>query len=203
MQGEGDARDQLLARVMTFAAADGIAGKSLREIAHGSASSHRMLLYHFGSRQGLLAAIVAEMEARQRGVMVALSGHAGTSRELMLGLWAQVSHPELRPFVRLFFEVFGMVAKGEPGAEGLREALTEPWLVEAAQVATVIGVVADPVELRVGVAVVRGLLLDLVAGADPGEVDASYRRFVEIYDRAGALRTDTTGTRPEEGACRP
>jgi hypothetical protein len=35
-----------------------------------------------------------------------------------------------------------------------------------------------------GIAVARGLLLDLVAGAPLAEVDAAYRRFVEIYEAA-------------------
>ena len=102
----------------------------------------------------------------------------------MLGLWEQVSREELRPFVKLFFEVFGLVAQGAPGTEGLRETLTQPWLTDAAEVAKVIGVASDPAELRVGVAVSRGLLLDLVAGADYAEVDEAYRRFVDLYERA-------------------
>jgi AcrR family transcriptional regulator len=145
-----------LERVIAFAAAEGIADKSLREIARGAATSHRMLLYHFGSREGLLAAIVAAIEAQQRAVMVAMAEQANTPRELMLGLWEQVSREELRPFVKLFFEVFGLVAQGAPGTEGLRETLTQPWLTDAAEVAKVIGVASDPAELRVGVAVSRG-----------------------------------------------
>jgi AcrR family transcriptional regulator len=133
MAGEVGAREQLLERVMAFAAAEGIAGKSLREIARGAATSHRMLLYHFGSREGLLAAIVAAIEAQQRAVMVAMAEHARTPRELMIGLWEQVSREELRPFVKLFFEVFGLVAQGAPGTEGLRETLTQPWLTDAAE----------------------------------------------------------------------
>jgi AcrR family transcriptional regulator len=177
-------RDQLLTRVMAYAAAEGIAGKSLRTIATGVGSSHRMLLYHFGSREGLLAAIVATMEARQREVMAALADHARTPREVMLGLWEQLCQPDLLPFVRLFFEVFGLVAQGAPGVEGLRETLTQPWLIDAAAVAVQLGLPTDPVELRLGVAVSRGLLLDLVAGADLTEVDAAYRRFVDLYQQA-------------------
>ena len=169
---------------MAFAAANGIAGKSLREIAQGAGTSHRMLLYHFGSREGLLAAIVAAIEAAQRAVMVAMAEQAKTPRELMLGLWEQLSREELRPFVKLFFEVFGLVAQGAPGTEGLRETLTQPWLTDAAEVAKVIGVDSDLAELRVGVAVIRGLLLDLVAGADYTDVDEAYRRFVDLYERA-------------------
>lgn len=184
MPEEVSARTQLLERVIAFAAAEGIADKSLREIARGAATSHRMLLYHFGSREGLLAAIVAAIEAQQRAVMVAMAEQANTPRELMLGLWEQVSREELRPFVKLFFEVFGLVAQGAPGTEGLRETLTQPWLTDAAEVAKVIGVASDPAELRVSVAVSRGLLLDLVAGADYAEVDEAYRRFVDLYERA-------------------
>jgi len=184
MPEEVSARAQLLERVIAFAAAEGIADKSLREIARGAATSHRMLLYHFGSREGLLAAIVAAIEAQQRAVMVAMAEQANTPRELMLGLWEQVSREELRPFVKLFFEVFGLVAQGTPGTEGLRETLTQPWLTDAAEAGKEIGVASDPAELRVGVAVSRGLLLDLVAGADYAEVDEAYRRFVDLYERA-------------------
>lgn len=188
------AREQLLQRVMAFAVSDGIAEKSLREIALGAHSSHRMLLYHFGSRGGLLAAIVAAMEAQQRAVMAAIADDARTPREVMIGLWEQVSGEDLRPFVRLFFEVFGLVAQAAPGTEGLRETLTRPWLTEAAALAEKIGLGSDPAELRLGVAVTRGLLLDLVAGADRTEVDASYRRFVELYERANSAST-TGGVR--------
>jgi len=184
MPEEVSARAQLLERVIAFAAAEGIADKSLREIARGAATSHRMLLYHFGSREGLLAAIVAAIEAQQRAVMVAMAEQANTPRELMLGLWEQVSREELRPFVKLFFEVFGLVAQGAPGTEGLRETLTQPWLTDAAEAGKEIGVASDPAELRVAVAVSRGLLLDLVAGADYVEVDEAYRAFVDLYERA-------------------
>jgi len=80
MPEEVSARAQLLERVIAFAAAEGIADKSLREIARGAATSHRMLLYHFGSREGLLAAIVAAIEAQQRAVMVAMAEQANTAR---------------------------------------------------------------------------------------------------------------------------
>src|SRR3954468_21149398 len=95
----------LLERVVTYAATDGIADKSLREIAAGVGTSHRMLLYHFGSREGLLAAIVGAVEQQQRAALATLTG--ATPGELMLRLWDQVSDPRLRPYVRLFFAVVG------------------------------------------------------------------------------------------------
>jgi AcrR family transcriptional regulator len=172
----------MLGRVVAFAAAEGIAGRSLREIAQGVGTSHRMLIYHFGSREGLIAAIVAEIEAQQRVVLAAIGEQAGSAREVMLGLWEQLTRPELLPFVRLFFEVFGLVAQGTPGTEGLRESLTAPWLADAAVISERLGLQSDRAETRLGIAVARGLLLDLVAGAPFAEVDAAYRRFVDLAD---------------------
>ena len=182
MTREAAAREQLLGRVMAFAAAEGIAGKSLREIAQGVDSSHRMLLYHFGSREGLLAAIVAAIEAQQRAALAEIAAGARTPREVMLGLWEELTRPELLPFIRLFFEVFGLVAQGAPGTEGLRESLTRPWLTEGAAVAEQLGLASELADVRAGIAVTRGLLLDLVAGAPLTEVDAAYRRFVDLYE---------------------
>jgi len=175
------AREDLLDRVVTYATQEGIAGRSLREIAAGVGSSHRMLIYHFGSHEGLLAAIVAVVEERQRAAMAAITASADGPLEAMLGLWRQVSAPELRDAVRLFFTVFGLAAQNAPGTESLRATLTEPWLSEGVAAAEQLGLAASPEAVRLGVAVSRGLLLDLVAGADPDSVDASYALFLEMF----------------------
>src|SRR3954453_21476696 len=138
-----EAREALLAKVMTAAAPDGLADRSLREIAASADTSHRMLIYHFGSREGLLAAIVAAMEAQQRAALTAMAG--GTPREVMTGLWRQVSSPELRPFVRLFFEVFALssLARSHRDEAGPRDELTAPWLDDATAAAESVGMPVD------------------------------------------------------------
>lgn len=185
------ATDLLLDRVIAYAAAEGITDKSLREIAIGVGTSHRMLLYHFGSREGLLAAIVGAVEARQREVLASLVGDPGatTPAEVMLRLWRQVSDPELRPFVRLFFATVGLAVQGIPGTGAVLDGLTNPWLDEGAEAAQQLGVRADAAALRLGVAVSRGLLLELLAGADPDAVDASYRLFVDMWQRWADTRS--------------
>jgi hypothetical protein len=45
------------------------------------------------------------------------------------------------------------------------------------------GVEADRTAMRLGVAVSRGLLLDLLAGAPKDEVDEAYELFVRLYER--------------------
>jgi AcrR family transcriptional regulator len=179
-----ESQDTLLARVLDFAARDGIADRSLREIAAGVGTSHRMLIYHFGSREGLLAAIVGAIETRQRASMAAMAGSAVPPEEVMRRLWQQVSSVELRPFVRLFFEVFALASRGAPGTERLLAGLTSTWIDGAMTAAGRMEMPADPTAMRLGVAVSRGLLLDLLAGAPRAEVDAAYEMFVELYRRS-------------------
>ncbi len=174
------AREQLLEKIVGFAAERGISGRSLREIAACVGTSHRMLIYHFGSHEGLMTAIVGAVEARQRAE---LAEAAASPHELMAGLWAQVSSPEVRPFVRLFFEVFGMAAQGVPGTRAMLDNLTDPWLTAGVAAAARVGVPADATAIRLGVAVTRGLLLELLAGADPDEVEASHRLFTDFFER--------------------
>jgi len=182
-----DARTLLLDRVLAYAAAGGVADKSLREIAAGVGTSHRMLLYHFGSREGLLAAVVGAVEAQQRAMLTALAAAAGPAdgidggADLMLRLWDQVSDPQLRPFVRLFFTAVGLAVQGVPGTQVLLDTLTGPWLSEAGDAVRQLGLPVDPIAMRLGIAASRGLLLELLAGADPDEVTASYHRLVEMW----------------------
>ncbi|WP_433045825.1 TetR family transcriptional regulator [Dactylosporangium sp. CS-033363] len=195
---ERESRDALLARVIEAVARDGLADRSLREIAASAGTSHRMLLYHFGSREGLLAAIVTAIEAQQRASMADLAG--GDPRDVMTGLWRQVSSPQLRPFVRLFFEVFALAARGAKDTGPLLEGLTTTWLDDASAVARQMGLEPDRAALRLGVAASRGLLLDLLAGAPPAEVDEAYQLFVRMYDieSAGGEQRDENAGRGEQ-----
>src|SRR4051812_27723909 len=204
MTSDVDAKQRLLARVVAYAEETGVTGKSLREIATGVGTSHRMLLYHFGSREGLLgalathvaAAAVGATEARQRATLHALADGGATPRDVMIGLWEQVSAPEMLPSLRLFFEIFGQAARGAPGTEALLRSLTDPWLDDGVAVAARLGVALAAPAPRLGVAVPRGLLLDLVAGADRAEVDAAYRLFVDIFAaRMAPEATDIFATR--------
>ena len=119
----GDARQQLLDRTIEYVAAHGMSDLSLRELATGVGTSHRMLIYHFGSREGLVAAIVTAIEAQQRVALDDLASHATTPRALVEAQWAQLSDPGLRPFVVLFFEVLALALHRRPGTDQFLEQL--------------------------------------------------------------------------------
>jgi AcrR family transcriptional regulator len=171
-------RQQLLDALIDEFARGGIGDRSLREIAEAVGTSHRMVLHHFGSREELLLTIVDEIERRQ---MSALPEADTEPADAMAAMWADVRRPELRPFERLFFECYARGAQGEEPYARMVPGAVESWL---AVVDAKTAGAADPAFARLGLAVVRGLLLDLVATEDHEGVDAAANAFVELLRAA-------------------
>jgi len=170
-------RRELLEALLDTVARDGIGQRSLRDLAEACGTSHRMLLHHFGSRDELLVAIVEEVERRQTTTLTTLPAGPAEAVEAM---WADLRRPELRPFERLFFECYARGAQGEQPFARLLPAAVRGWIDAAAEHAPG---AADEATIRLGLAVTRGLLLDLVATDDEAGVDAAAARFVALLRR--------------------
>jgi len=181
------ARIDLLNRVILEVAAHGIGDRSLRELADAVGTSHRMLIYHFGSRDGLVAAIVEAVEASQREVFRHAAADGGDAEEVARATWASVTSPDVLPFVRLFFEAV-VYASRHGGA-----AFTAPSLETAGLAAQQAGLAPDPVSARLAVAVVRGLLIDVVTEDHPEQADAAFELFLSLLPP-----TDDAARRPRE-----
>jgi AcrR family transcriptional regulator len=169
-----DRRGELLDALIDTFARDGIGGRSLREVAAAVGTSHRMLLHHFGSRDELLLAVVEEVERRQAATLAQLSDDPA---DAFTAMWADLRRPELRPFERLFFECYARAAQGEAPFTRLLPAAVDSWLAEVDERTDG---TADPATVRLGLAVARGLLLDLVATGDEAAVDAAAARFAAL-----------------------
>jgi AcrR family transcriptional regulator len=185
-----EARDVLLAKIIDEAALRGLQDRSLRELADAVGTSHRMLLYHFGSREGLVDAVVAQVEAAERQVLRDLAADVDGPTALVRSLWGHVSSPEMRPFIRLFFESLAYTSHRSPDRHA--EGLTAPWLEESEDVTAMVGAAFDPVEVRLGIAVVRGLLVDVLATGDAGPATESLERYLWMWERS----TAPNATRP-------
>jgi AcrR family transcriptional regulator len=171
------ARDRLLAAAVDHALSAGIADLSLRELAAAIGTSHRMLIYHFGSREGLLAAVTKDVEERQKAALLG----SGTTADDARRSWQRLSDPRLWPQERLFFELYAHALLGRPGTDGFLDGIVENWVAPMAAIRTRSG--ADErtarADARLAVAVARGLLLDLLATKDRAGVDDAYERFLK------------------------
>jgi len=140
-----------------------------------------MLIYHFGSREGLLVAVARAVEERERASYQQSLQTSEDPRQT----WAHISDPGLWPQERLFFELYARALQGRPGTEGFLDGVVEPWvdLLSGAFIAAGADEEAARADARLGVAVARGLLLDLLATKDRRGVDAAYERYLQLYER--------------------
>lgn len=156
-------------------AANGVGGRSLRELADAVGTSHRMLLHHFGSRDELMLSVVDEVERRQMALLSELMAEGAG----FAAMWEHLRRPELRALERLFFECYARGAQGESPFTTMLPAAVDRWL---GHVQSVDAGAADPALARLGLAVMRGLLLDLAGTNDDAGVDAAAQQFVALID---------------------
>ena len=182
VMAKGQPKDRLLDAAVGYALDEGIVDLSLREIAGAIGTSHRMLIYHFGSREGLLVAVVREIERRQRELISWDSASPDDARRT----WERLIDPSLRSQERLFFEIYAHALLGRPGTEGFLEEALEGWIAPMTDSLISSGVERDEARTlsRLGVALTRGLLLDLLATGDSSGVTRAYELFIELIEQA-------------------
>jgi AcrR family transcriptional regulator len=104
----------------------GLIGLSLRPLAADLGTSDRMLLYHFGSKDELVAAVLLASNERSTAHVRAMEPSADL-RHAVHDLWAAMLIPQVDRCSRLYVEAaaLGLLGK-EPYATVVREA-NEHW----------------------------------------------------------------------------
>ena len=148
----------------------GLAGLSLRPLAQGIGTSDRMLVYYFGSKDGLVAAIT-EFAGEQLVAAMPTIDSARPPRSARAWLdqaWALFSDPAVRPAMQLLFELDALAARSPGPAREAAAAVTAQWLAIVDDVLAELGV---PARSRSGLAptiaaALIGLALEeLITGA--------------------------------------
>ncbi|MFV0137969.1 TetR/AcrR family transcriptional regulator [Streptomyces sp. HMX87] len=181
---DADRRAQLVDAAVDHVAAHGITDLSLRRLGAAIGVSHRMLIHHFGSKKQLFVEIVRASERRQRDLLSKLRLEPGFSpTDVARLLWRQLADPRLAGQERLFFEIYGYALRGRPEAVPVLEGLVTDWLepLVAAEIAAGVAPAAARRRARLGLATVRGLLLDLLATGDRASVDAAMEEFLRLF----------------------
>jgi AcrR family transcriptional regulator len=174
----------LLDGAIDYVAHNGLSDVSLRTLATALGTSHRMLIHHFGSKERLWVEIVRTVEARQRELLGAILPDADQPlADAMRAWWKHISDPSLWPNERLFFEIYGQALQGRAHTTELLDGIVDDWLDPVTEINVALGLPprAARAHARLGVAVTRGLLLDLLATREVAAVDAAMDAFIDVY----------------------
>jgi AcrR family transcriptional regulator len=176
-------RDEVLQLAYRYALDHGMGGLSLRPLASAVGSSPRVLLFLFGSKHGLIRALLARARADELALLDHLrSSHdASDLRQTGAVVWRWLVAPEHRPLLRLWAEGYAqsLIEPDGPWARFAQETV-EDWLAVLAS--------CQPPETRdtsdaisertLLLAVLRGALLDLLATNDAERATAAVDRYL-------------------------
>jgi AcrR family transcriptional regulator len=178
---ESPRRRELLELAFRYVAEHGVSDLSLRPLAAAIGSSPRVLLYLFGSKDGLVREILAL--ARERELeFVAGAGPAGRAMpeagaETIRRVWAWLDDPAHAPVLRLWCESYVRSLQGGQPWAGFAAQTVGDWL-------DILGpLLASDSEdsaaaATLTLAVLRGLLIDVLATGDHDRARAALDRFL-------------------------
>jgi AcrR family transcriptional regulator len=179
---------ELLEAAYAYALCSGISELSLRPLAEAIGSSPRVLLYLFGSKDGLIRALLAHARADELEQIEPLAGahlaDEGVS-SIARRLWRWLSDDARRGLVALWVESYARSVMEPDGPwSGFARETVSDWLalLAAGQPATRRGTREAEAERTLVLAVLRGALLDLLATGDVTRTTAAVHLQLDMLD---------------------
>lgn len=167
-------REELLEGAYEFVLEHGLADLSLRPLAEAVGSSPRVLLYLFGSKDGLVRELLARA---RRDEVEALGGLEGDGLDAVSArLWEWLSAPEHRRLLVLWVEAYARSLVDPDGPwGGFARQTVEDWLevLGRAQTPQQRRTQAGLAERTRALALLRGALLDLLATGEGRRVSSA------------------------------
>src|SRR5882757_9370452 len=140
-------QEELLERAYEYVLDHGIGTLSLRPLAQAIGSSPRVLLFLFGSKDGLIRALLARARVEQ---LALAAGRADTAT----AVWDWLADRRHRPLVTFWLESYARsLAEPDGPWAGFAKQSVSDWLTVLAD--------AQPGNATMTLAVLRGALLDL------------------------------------------
>ena len=175
-------REQAVDYVISHGAAD----LTLRPLAKALKTNARMLMYHFGSREGLMQEILAGLRERGEALVQEWFGKAKTPPtlvEFLLMYWQRMSEPEMRAVVRLIFELYALALRDPRSYPGVLTDPVRAW--RTLEVRTGRTPKIREAEATLLLAATRGLMLDLCATGDRRRVTQALNLLTRLLESDG------------------
>lgn len=178
---ESARRRALLDAAYCYVLARGLTDLSLRPLAAAIGSSPRVLLFLFGSKDGLVQAILTRARTEELAVLdqVRRAGAAGGLPASGEAIWAWLAAPQHRALLTLWVEGYGRALVEPDGVwAGFAARTVHDWLSVLEEVG------GDEIDRTLLLAVLRGALLDLLATGDAARTGAAVARHLRTLGAA-------------------
>lgn len=161
----------------------GINDLSLRELAAQIGTSHRVLIYHFTSKENLVNEVVQEVRRRERELFRA--EEPLRNADLAGGLIAFFEHnlsSAMRSYFGLFYEVWGIALSKPDVYERFLEGIVSVWVETLSELFERAGYDRESAVARAALVLgtLRGLQLDLFTTGEHERVRAAFHSLVAL-----------------------
>ena len=167
-------RSELLDRAVEYAIEHGLSDLTLRPLADALGVMPNTLVHHFGSKEELLSAILNGVRERLRA-MVRTELKRNRGSDPLQAAWSWSSRPERLKFFRSFFEAYGLALRQPERYAPFLQRVIGDWLITD-----------DTPRATLELAVLRGLLLDLLTTGERERVEQALALFLAAPDRRPA-----------------
>jgi AcrR family transcriptional regulator len=171
-------KEELLDRAYAYVLEHGLAAMSLRPLAVAIGSSPRVLLYLFGSKEGLTRALLARARADELEALAALQPGDDLGA-VSRALWRWLSAPGHRAVLLLWLEGYARSLTEPDGPwGGFARSTVDDWLalLAGAQPAAARRTRAGEAQRTAVLGILRGGLLDLLATQETARVSRAVER---------------------------
>jgi AcrR family transcriptional regulator len=170
-------REELLDRAYAYVLEHGIASLSLRPLAAAIGSSPRVLLFLFGSKDGLLRALMGRARAHEMAFLADVD--ATDLPSLVRATWEWLADPPHHALLPLWLECYSRSLTEPDGPmSGFASDSVRDWLALFARTG------ASDAACTRALAVLRGAMLDLLATGDADRTTAAVTSAVSRPETA-------------------
>lgn len=161
-------RTEIIELAYEYVLSNGLAGASLRPVAEAVGSSTGVLRFLFGSKDGLVAALLERARTDELAVLDKIPAD-GDLPAVGLAVWDWLVDPRHAPVLRLWTESYAASLQEHAGPwTGFAATTVHDWLavLSRAQPGSVRNTAAGRAQRTAVLAVLRGCFLDLLATGD-------------------------------------
>lgn len=184
-------REELLEAAIEYAAREGLADFSMRACAAAIGTSHRMLGYHFGTKDQFLTTIIDAAVARQRAIIDAFIEARSaavtppTAEDIDRGLAALLLEQDNLRYAPLMAEATYRIARHPGRHQGDAPTyadIVDLWTPQLVALMQLERLPADRrrARVRLAVAVLVGLSVDYLGSRDAAAYVSAYREWIRL-----------------------
>ncbi len=186
--------EELLLAIAGYAVKHGLADLSLRPLAKAVRSSPRVLLYYFGSKEEIVAAIFRLVQQWQAQTLI-LAGKSNRIGDIARRAWREIVNPRNMEGLQFFFECYGQAVRDRKAYKDFLRGCFDGWIERLTTLFMEQGAGRGQAQAMATILFtgLRGFALDYCATRDRDRLETALDAWIAALESQFRLQSDGEG----------